>query len=487
VTLDPDHFIDLVDGRFGQTTAADLATLFSRATDANHLVVHFHGGLVNRSAAHAGALELIDTYRSAGTYPIFVLWNSDVSSVLKNSWDEIPREKAFQRLVRRLAQLAIGKLRETAGRRGDTIDPPSMREVPSELADLETWLGAQEASLSRDRGDLTTTQREQVEKDLDGDDVLRAISAAIALREQEAQGRTVDTSRGPLPDVTPQPTLMPPGLREDIRRDFFATPGEPQRRGALLLTLARYGAAILFEVIRRFTRYRDHGLYTTIIEETTRRIYIDSLGQLAWELIKRDTLDAFDRDASQCGGTALLRHVGSWWKDGRRVTLVGHSTGAVYIGNLLQASNTLLSADVGFEVVFLAAACSFEFMYQCLPAFQERVGNRIRSFGLGEVREHGYFEVPLFYQGSLLYMVSGMFELSEVDKAIVGMERFYRTTHPFDGRDCQEVRDYLAGKVVWSPSADRTGWRCNAQRHGGFTGDDATKESLRHILSQGFA
>ena len=486
VTLDPNHFVDLVDGRFAQTTAADLSALFLNARDADHLVVHFHGGLVSRASAFDSAMGLIETYRGAGAYPVFFLWNSDLPSIVKGSWDEIPKEKAFQRLVRRLAQLAIGKLHETEGRRGGAIQGPSMREIPPELPLVAKYVGAQEPNLSRDAGDLTPEQQDQIERDLDADPELRDISAAIALNEQQAQGKPVTVARGAMPDVPPATTRMSQGVREDVRRDFFTTPGEPARRGAVLLTLARHGAAILFNVVHRFIGHRDHGLYTTIVEEVMRRIYVDSLGQVAWELMKRDTLDAFAPDGSDRGGTALLQHLATWWKAGRRVTLVGHSTGAVYIGNLLKAADAALSADIGFEVVFLAPACSFEFMYSCLPFFRRRVDDRIRSFGLHEALEHGYFEVPVLYEGSLLYMVSGLFEMTEVDKEIVGMERFYRTAHPFDDLECREVRAYLDGKQVWSQSTAPAGWRCDAPKHGGFTADMWTRESLRSILENGF-
>jgi hypothetical protein len=279
---------------------------------------------------------------------------------------------------------------------------------------------------------------------------------------------------------------MSAGVREDIRRDTFATPGEPTKRGVALLTLAREGAVVLFNVIRRFVRHRDHGLYTTIVEETLRRLYIDSLGQIAWDLMKRDSLDAFGTDGA-CGGSAFIERLARWHVDGRRVTLVGHSTGAVYIGNFLTAADAALSADIEFNVVFLAPACSFEFMYSCLPQYQRRVGPRIRSFGLSDAREHGYFEVPVLFDGSLLYMVSGMFEVTDVDKEIVGMQRFYRTAHPFDDMECRAVRAYLDGKTVWSPSTAPEGRRCDAPRHGGFTVDHATKDSLAFILGNGIA
>jgi hypothetical protein len=484
VPPDPKHFVDLVDGRFAETNAADLAALFANAQSAEHLVIHFHGGLVGRDSALATGMDLIQTYRDGGAYPIFFLWNSDLPSVIKGSWNEIPNEKAFERLVRRLAQLAIGKLKDAGARRGGAIQLPSMREIPRRLSDVSGYLGTLEGSLSRDSDLLTDGQIRQVERELDTDPVLRDESVAIALSEQREQRKEIVAARGAIPKVSPKATLMSAGVREDIRRDTFATPGEPALRGAFLLTLARHGAAILFNVVRRFINHRDHGLYTTIVEETMRRLYVDSLGQLAWELMKADTRDAFG-NSPQCGGTALLKHLALWHSAGRRITLVGHSTGAVYIGNLLSAADATLSADVPFEAVFLAAACTFEFMYARLPVYRRRVGDRIRSFGLGAEREHGYFEVPVLYEGSLLYMVSGLFEMTEVDKEIVGMQRFFRKENAYDDLDCLEVRSYLDGKTVWSECAGPEGRRCNAPKHGGFPSDTWTRESLIYILKNG--
>jgi len=93
VALDPNHFVDLEDGRFAQTSADDLANLFLKAGDQNHLVVHFHGGLVSRDSAVKGARQLIKTYQAGGAYPVFFIWNSDLPSVVKGRWHEIPMEE----------------------------------------------------------------------------------------------------------------------------------------------------------------------------------------------------------------------------------------------------------------------------------------------------------------------------------------------------------------------------------------------------------
>jgi hypothetical protein len=132
----PPGFIDLINGRFADTKAADLASLFAKAQTADHLVVHFHGGLVSHDAAVSSGFNLMKTYQDAGAYPVFFIWNFDLPSVIKGRWKEIPDEKAFQRLVKRLARLAIGKLQETEGRRGGSLQLPSLRAIPTDLDKL---------------------------------------------------------------------------------------------------------------------------------------------------------------------------------------------------------------------------------------------------------------------------------------------------------------------------------------------------------------
>ena len=107
------HYLDLEDGKFSQTSAADLTDLFAAVEgdeDSDHLVVHFHGGLVSRAASLAMAERLLPTYRQAKAYPTFFVWNSDLRSTFTNNLDEVFSERIMKRLVQILANFVVGKL-----------------------------------------------------------------------------------------------------------------------------------------------------------------------------------------------------------------------------------------------------------------------------------------------------------------------------------------------------------------------------------------
>jgi hypothetical protein len=170
------------------------------------------------------------------------------------------------------------------------------------------------------------------------------------------------------------------------------------------------------------------------------------------------------------------------------VTLVGHSTGAIYIGRFLEAADRVLPEDCKFDVVFLAAACSFPFLHERLDLFRRRVAN-IRSFGLSDEAERAYWEFPPVMKGSLLYFVSGVLEEDEPDMPLVGMQRYFSAEGPYDRPDVREVAAYLGPDArVWAGVDDpRPGRRCTGPKHGSFDDqDEAMRESLAHILQHGF-
>jgi hypothetical protein len=186
------HYVDLADGRFSGTTAADLEAVFhSLEADANgkHLVVHFHGGLVSRASAHRSGSVVYQTYRDAGTFPVFFVWNSDLYQSLRHSLDEIARERAFRRLVLKVGQLVLGKFAEAAlpdnaRSASPKLDPPSLKEMPKDdLEALQRDLDAREAALrpqAADVTELTTVQADQVQRDLAQDRVIQEESQRIA-------------------------------------------------------------------------------------------------------------------------------------------------------------------------------------------------------------------------------------------------------------------------------------------------------------------
>ncbi len=99
MSLSKDHYINLKNGVFDSTSRDDLEhlfTSFSNGPNSDTLVVHFHGGLVGEKAGMAVAERLLPVYRSAGSYPVFFVWESGLLDVISHNLGEISREKIFQ-------------------------------------------------------------------------------------------------------------------------------------------------------------------------------------------------------------------------------------------------------------------------------------------------------------------------------------------------------------------------------------------------------
>jgi hypothetical protein len=181
-----------------------------------------------------------------------------------------------------------------------------------------------------------------------------------------------------------------------------------------------------------------------------------------------------------------------------RVTLIGHSTGAVYITNLLRSLDTRLPADARrIDVVFLAPALTIAAMASNLDCYKRRVLN-FRVFGLCDERERGYWEVPVLYKGSLLYMVSGIFEEEAAkgelgDVPLVGMQRHIQCVpgSPYYREEWKGLFDWLklSERSVWADDnlPVTQGYQSNAHKHGEIDDQDAdTLKSLGYILEHGF-
>ena len=485
--LPPEHYLDLAAGKFNLTSAGDLAQLFvaiRRSPAKDHLVIHFHGGLVSRATAELAAEGLMPSYIAGGAYPVFFFWRSDLWTTLSKNLDEIAQEPVFKRLVKRMVQLALSKLKDyTGARSGGPLPLISEEALPDDPTSLAEYTASREPDNAKVAGvALTEMQIDQVETELETDEVLQIESSAIAewVAPVSTDPNVIARAGSGVP-VAPRPTLMSQKVRDELAKEQ----SKPGARAGLFTAavLVKHAIVILKRVIERFAHRRDHGLYTTIVEEVLRELYFDSLGALAWVLMKNDTRDAFGSDVQVFGGTAFLAELKKWWQPGYRLTLVGHSTGAIYIGNFLEHGDALLDPGVKFDVVFLAPACSFEFMATKLSVFERRV-DRIIVFGLKDERERGYWEVPALYPASLLYLVSGLFEEPTVDMPLVGMQRYFSGAEPYTNPEIAAVAKYLRQKCIWALAEGAPGPNCGAARHGGFDADPITRASLTEFLKR---
>jgi hypothetical protein len=88
-------------------------------------------------------------------------------------------------------------------------------------------------------------------------------------------------------------------------------------------------------------------------------------------------------------------------------------------------------------------------------------------FALTDKAERKYFEVPVIYKGSLLYIVSGLCEQDpDADKPLLGMQRYWLGKVPYKRADILASRAWRIPPV--SPGVRRTTPRRvgNAGRHG---------------------
>jgi hypothetical protein len=276
---------------------------------------------------------------------------------------------------------------------------------------------------------------------------------------------------------------------------------------------------ILVSVLHRYGDKRDHGLYATVVEEILREVKLGGSGinewgkALQWNRMKQDTLQAFGESADECAGTALLSRLAPLLATDhgpKRMTLIGHSTGAIYIANWLAAANRMLPLGIRFDVVLLAPAITYQLFDTTLAEYKDRIGH-FRMFAMRDSLERndqiwgddtalptGRDWRSIVYPSSLLYLVSGILESrvkadggleDEADMPLLGLERHYSQHDVYTGQhfdDVDRVRawlDAVPGRMVWAKSEGQPdGLNCVSADHGAFDDDEQTLLSIGAVL-----
>jgi len=502
--LSPDFYVNLKNGTFDNTTPQQMDGMFARwdQDPARPLIVHFHGGLVSENSGMATAKRLLPFYWDAGAYPAFVVWEAGGLEVLQHNLGEIFDEKFFKRLLTIVAKFVIGKL-NGAGGRGGFVELPTDAEIQQELrlgVMREVPFDDRSASELPEDVDLTPAEQQQLRRLVETDTRLATeIQSIVNSRRAPAdvQREMIETRGGRVRTVAD--SLMEQEVIDAIQV-------EPGRALFGVPTRIVVGAVkITAHVIKRFARRRDHGVYATIVEEILREFYVGNAGQLIWNLMKTDTQDAFKPGPDAHGGTRFLQRLAERMTvdPTRNVTLVGHSTGAVYICRLLQAAAGTLPPNAQFDVIFLAPANTFDLFKETLADAQPRIRN-IRIFGMQDAVERKDRLVPVVYPHSLLYFVSGVCEKgdgdSQADTPLVGLDRFYASRDPYRNDPAIAAAKAFLGAAgrpfaTWSIADGGLGFAADAIKHGDFDNfeTDATPPlmrpigtSVRHILQHGY-
>jgi hypothetical protein len=436
------HYIDLVRGKFDRTTVADLDAAFCEFSKGgtNHLCVFFHGGLVGRRTARKQAEWLIGGYEGAGAYPFFFIWNSDLLSTLGGALAPFEKNIVFRRVIEQHIAFIASKML-------DALDPEDKERSP-------LWAIAHP----------------------------RQTAVPPSLATLAARGRVVDQVWAQRPKgIT---LTIPPAQRAAFEKELVKVLRAHRHILAKRKRFTvRMGLDIIGRVIRRYRAGRDHGLYTTLIEEIYHAVNVDRTLGAWWTRMKSHIDRSFDA-SSDSGGTAFLARLAAM--KGVRLTLIGHSAGVIYVNRMVEALETL-SPDFKADVIYIAGALSFETLAGSIAAFKNRV-TAFRSFALQDKIEAGYAEAGPVYDKSTLYFISSLCENdSYMDKELVGMERYWERTSTYGSADVRAIRALIPPIArVWSPTDPNAppppGFRASAIRHVGFAQDKETNGSVECFL-----
>jgi hypothetical protein len=485
------------DGVLTGTTTADVDKTFDAIAGRPRIALHFHGGLVSRASGLDIAGRLWPDYDRAGSFPIFFIWESGLLDIVPRNLTEIFGEDVFKILLKRVLQFAMGKLVQVPGSRGiaglTPTDISVEKEIRKRLDGTEPYATvkpvAVEALAPEEEAEFSTALAE----DPDFGATVEAIAAGVF------PGGEIAGSRG-LSQRSSR-TLMSPDVVDELANDVQTTAAAGGRGLFTTAKLVARAVRILARVIARFRQHRDHGLYPTAIEEILRELYVANIGANIWAAMKQETADSFGAMAGR-GGTYFLDklavHLTALGPGAYpEITLVGHSTGAVFIDHLLAAVQArqlagTFPADFAFrQVVFLAPANTMTKFANTI-ATCGGLFRAMRIFGMQDDVEAQDAMVPFVYPRSLLYFVSGLLETDAggtavVDMPLVGMERYYTLTEVYADDATKSVRAFTKGRQVWSVASGAAGLCSESRRHGDFDNDRTTRDSLIAIVSQGIA
>jgi len=440
--------------------------------------------------------RLTGRYDAAGTYPIFSVWEGGFVESIRNNLKDILQDKVFHELLKKVAEWVLREGTSSISTRGSgsAVDKARLREdfdkyltgVSSEppLRDSPSHSGRVTKAAEPDEEDLAL----KIEAELESDPTFQGTITGLLVADGRVDSSAITKGLGNV-----QPLEVSVLVDEAALNAMHPRVAGQTRGGIVWLKVAKFVAKVVLAVIRRFAHHRDHGSYTTTVEEVLRAAYLTKAGEIIWRQMKKDTADALAPE-TECGaGNVVLATWAELLEAGRgqpRITLVGHSTGAVYINNWIKRSAEIAHGLV-YDVVFLAPACRAEDFADVLRDHGPRIRG-FRTFGMQDGVEQQDRLVSVIYPRSLLYFVSGVVE-GDADVPILGMHRYITERQVFDATGfpkLEAARTFLASgaksRAVWSIVEGGIGLSSAAVAHGDFDDDIKTLDSLSSILTAGY-
>jgi len=232
-------------------------------------------------------------------------------------------------------------------------------------------------------------------------------------------------------------------------------------------------------VLRAFSGKRTEGFFRdlkdNIIEQSDLLIedFVRKPVTPIWEEMKNDAYLPFapKKGGKVSDGLFVIKAFAEALEDTHlKIHLAGHSTGAVLLGNLLDALDILDIPELIESCSLMAPACTIDFYKQ---HYEPRLGTqssgkskvRLPALSIYNLSEKLELDdnVALVYRKSLLYLVSRALE-RKIDKPILGMQRFSKKLTKRPGLSIQ----YSDGSKGATTSTS----------HGGFDNDVKTMNSI---------
>ena len=467
------NFLDIApDGglfnQIGRTSKEDLESLFAGVSDGSikRIAIHFHGGLVSRDKITSFAQSnLIPYYKLMGVHPVVVVWETGLLEIIKAKLTAINGTRFYGYiksivLKTTVSALAGGDARAGAFSKNEEEIDAILRDDPI-LSNLDKEL-ANPTDLSSDEENTFSYLARRIADRINGDDEL----AEILLSE-------------------------PPEL------EMFSAPeglSKPGSRG-ISVKVGVSIAKIVTRVLVRHWRKRDHGIYCTVVEEIMREFYIADLAGWAWQGMK-EKASLMSVDGQTTGACLRLLNGLAKLQNGScsdlKIDFIAHSAGSIAVSHLLEA-NIRSSIQARIESIsLLAPACTHD---QSVVFVHDKNCGRIRMFTMSDEFEKNNSLVSealadeklrFIYPRSLLYFVSGVLE-NEPDAPILGMARFLAgfPSIELERSYGRTVTDFFQKHCVYSPSSDGSkeqGFSSGATKHGDFTSDPQTLESVKKFM-----
>lgn len=455
-----------------QTTPADADGIITYMTekDIEKLVIYFHGGLVGEKSGLKAAEVMRGAFDSVADkrHVVTFVWETGpIETIVQNIHDikDLAGKDFFKEVLKFVIKI-VGKrmgLDDAAKGGGTYLSDATISEQKMQVAPFEELDKVMDA---KGGADTSLAELEEDEKMYEA----KLENEARALIQAEGSDELKNA-----PDAATD-----------------------EAKGGLL-TVAKVVGQIAFAVLKRYLNKTHHNFYPTVMEEALKKVYADHIGTWTWKQMKDKAADMFKNNTGLSGNA---QHVGTYFFNqlnshaqqrlaaGKKfeIELIGHSAGSIVICHLLDATGKAHPQLKYNHVFFLAPACRVDlFLDKGAPAIETGQVSNFKLFTMKEENEKKDHCVPFVYTHSLLYMISGLFEMPEVDAKILGLhEQFKAQDRYADFDELVKVNTFINNhKLVLSEDilhAD-TAMRSNSFKHGDFDNDPYTLAAILKTIS----